>query len=459
MQIHELTTKKKNTQLDEVTWGQDPITDLGQAAGKTVSGVKNIGSAIASPFKDIAQGYSTARQDQKVNAVADKAFRAWQKYVAQLEQSIAVQPAPAKTAPGTTAPAGIATKDATAPGVPAKTPLGTTQPNTMANAPVSATNKAVVSNANATTAPATTAAASAKPNYGAQTGGGTNIKYNQPTGVPTPLAKTPQPTSKNMMEPPAKTPATVASTAPGQPITVGGQKIKPGQPGYDQLAKATLKELQAPATAVSPALAAFRDRTDGKYEAYLKAFVQKNLLAGLGFRGLVNQQEIDNAIKAIASPANADPAKQRPLWNDLARAAALAVPAAGALTGRTPGATKDSGAKTEAPVGYKIDDLKGGTITKTDKGWFRSADNYLIPTNSLAHKDYEEVATSGSTKLPDNWYNSSGKEQPPEEQPTAQAEPAKPTMTKAQISQWISRNSEDNATLKAALDAINAVKG
>jgi hypothetical protein len=32
-------------------------------------------------------------------------------------------------------------------------------------------------------------------------------------------------------------------------------------------------------------------------------------------------------------------------------------------------------------------------------------------------------------------------------------------MTKDQISQWISRNSEDYAALKAALDAINAVKG
>jgi hypothetical protein len=189
---------------------------------------------------------------------------------------------------------------------------------------------------------------------------------------------------------------------------VGKQKIKPGQPGYDQLANATLKELQtppAPATTPAPvartALDAFRDRTDGKYEAYLTAFVQKNLLAGMGFKGLVNQQEITNAIKAIASPANADPAKQRPLWNDLTRAAALAVPAAGALTGRDPSGAKPTGAPgTAAP----------------------------------------------------------GEEPKPGEDPTAQAEPAKPTMTKDQISQWISRNSEDPAALKAALDAINAVK-
>jgi hypothetical protein len=189
---------------------------------------------------------------------------------------------------------------------------------------------------------------------------------------------------------------------------VGKQKIKPGQPGYDQLANATLKELQtppAPATTPAPvartALDAFRARTDGKYEAYLTAFVQKNLLAGMGFKGLVNQQEITNAIKAIASPANSDPSKQRPLWNDLVRAAALAVPAAGALTGRDPKAPKDPNA-------------------------------------------------SGTA---------SGEEPTTGQEPTAQNEPAKPTMTKDQISQWISRNSEDHAALKAALDAINAVKG
>jgi hypothetical protein len=375
MQIRELT-QKKTTQVDEA------IADIGGAAGGAVNLAKNVGSAIASPFKDIAQGYRSARQDQKVSALADKAFRVWQNYVAQVEQSIAKQPAPAGSA-------------TTAPGAPA---------NTMANVPVSKTNKATPGNPNATPATPTTAPAAtttpttAKPNYGTQTGAGAKVTYKQPTGVPNPLAKTPQATSSNMMQPPAKTPATVASTAPGQPITVGGQKLKPGTPEYEKLAKMPLKELQAP---VSPALAAFRDRSDGKYEAYLTAFVQKNLLAGMGFKGLVNQQEITNAIKAIAAPANADPAKQRPLWNDLARATSLAVPAAGALTGRDPKASKDSNAP----------------------------------------KDPNAPATE------------------PGNDAAATTEPAKPTMTRDQISQWISRNSEDPAALKAALDAINAVKG
>jgi hypothetical protein len=382
MQIRELTTKKKIELAEGIS------SEIGDVAGQVVSGVKNVGSAIASPFKDIAQGYSTARQDQKVSALADKAFRVWQKYVAQVEQTIAKQPA-------TVAPKADATKDAVAPGAPA---------NTMANVPVSKTNKAAPGNPNATppattTAPAaTTTTTTAKPNYGTQTGAGAKVTYKQPTGVPNPLAKTLQPTSPNMMQPPAKTPATVASTAPGQTITVGGQKLKPGTKEYDQIAKATLKELQAP---VSPALAAFRDRSDGKYEAYLTAFVQKNLLAGLGFRGLVNQQEITNAIKAIAAPANADPAKQKPLWIDLVRAASLAVPAAGALTGRDPSSAKDP----KAP------------------------------------KDPNAPATTE-----------------PGNDAAATTEPANPTMTRDQISQWISRNSEDPAALKAALDAINAVK-
>ena len=80
MQIHEITKKKK---LDEA-WGEDPITDLGQAAGKTVSGIKNVGGAIAAPFKDVAGGYKDARMDQKVSALTDKAYRAWKSYESQL---------------------------------------------------------------------------------------------------------------------------------------------------------------------------------------------------------------------------------------------------------------------------------------------------------------------------------------------------------------------------------------
>jgi hypothetical protein len=43
-----------------------------------------------------------------------------------------------------------------------------------------------------------------------------------------------------------------------------------------------------------------------------------------------------------------------------------------------------------------------------------------------------------------------GEEKPGEEKPAA------PTMTKDQISQWITRNSEDHAALSAFLAAINS---
>ena len=384
MQIHELT-RKKNTQVDEA------IGDLGTGAAKVVNTVRDIGGAIASPFKDIAQGYKSTRQDQKVGAMADRAFRIWQNYVAQLEQSVAKGPAPAT--PATTSSTGGQTQ---------KTDTGLTHtanannPNKTTTAPggatADATKDATVSGA---TPPGATTATT-KPNYGAQTGAGAKVTYNQPTGVSAP--STTQPANAIGPKTPGvtvTTPGTVASTAPGQPITVGGQKLKPGTPEYEKLANApiketnrnALKELQAPAAAVSPALAAFRARTDGKYEQYLRAFVQKNLLAGMGSRELVNSAEIDQAIKEISKPENADPAKQRPLWNDLVRAAALAAPAARSLTDRTgKAAAAEPGAKAEP----------------------------------------------------------------------GDATPAAPTMTKDQISQWISRNSEDRAALTALLAAINS---
>lgn len=383
MQIHELT-RKKPQELEE-GWADPASSDIGGLAGTGVNAIKNVGSAIASPFKDIAGGYKAVRQDQKVSAMADKAFRAWQGYVGQLEQSIAKQPA--QPAQATTSSTGGQTQ---------KTPTGLTHtanannPNKTATAPGDTTTPA-------TTTPGITTPPPAKPNYGAQTGAGAKVTYNQPTGIPDPNAQ--QPTNAIGPKTPGVTttpPATVASTAQGQPITVGGQKLKPGTKEYDQIAKATLKELQAPAAAVSPALTAFRDRSDGKYEQYLTAFVQKNLLAGMGFKGLVNQGEISNAIKAIAAPANADAAKQRPLWNDLVRACALAMPSQGALTGRAGGKDKDPNA-TGAP----------------------------------------------------------GEEKPGEEKPDEE-KPAAPTMTKDQISQWITRNSEDHAALSALLAAINS---
>jgi hypothetical protein len=79
MQIHEITLKQ---QLDEALG-----SGLGTAAGKTVSGVKNAASFIASPFKNVAQGYKQGRADQNISMLADKAYRAWQDYSMQWAKS------------------------------------------------------------------------------------------------------------------------------------------------------------------------------------------------------------------------------------------------------------------------------------------------------------------------------------------------------------------------------------
>jgi len=91
MQIHEITIKNKNAQLNEGVGDA-----IGGAAGATVSGIKNVGSAIASPFKNIASGYQTGRADQKTAALADKFQRAWQQYAIQWAKSQGGQ----YTAPG-----------------------------------------------------------------------------------------------------------------------------------------------------------------------------------------------------------------------------------------------------------------------------------------------------------------------------------------------------------------------
>jgi len=78
MQIHELT----QTRLDEGLGSA-----LGGAAGKAVSGVKNVGSAIASPFKDASQSYKSGRADQTISMLADKTERAWQNYSVQWAKS------------------------------------------------------------------------------------------------------------------------------------------------------------------------------------------------------------------------------------------------------------------------------------------------------------------------------------------------------------------------------------
>ena len=78
MQIHELTQPR----LDEAVG-----STLGQQVGGAVSAVKNLGSRIASPLKNIKQGYQTGRRDQQIAMLSDRLERAWQQYSAQWAKS------------------------------------------------------------------------------------------------------------------------------------------------------------------------------------------------------------------------------------------------------------------------------------------------------------------------------------------------------------------------------------
>jgi hypothetical protein len=61
------------------------ITDtIGSVVSKGVSAVKGAGQAVASPFKDVAASYSAGQQGQKIDAMADKAYRSWKSYEGQL---------------------------------------------------------------------------------------------------------------------------------------------------------------------------------------------------------------------------------------------------------------------------------------------------------------------------------------------------------------------------------------
>jgi hypothetical protein len=81
MQIHEIT--KQNT----VELNEGVGSALGTAAGSVVSGLGKAVGAVASPFKDVAQSYKTARADSTVRLLADKLMRGWQQYMVQWAKS------------------------------------------------------------------------------------------------------------------------------------------------------------------------------------------------------------------------------------------------------------------------------------------------------------------------------------------------------------------------------------
>jgi hypothetical protein len=421
MQIHELT-KKKKVDLEE------GIADtLGGAVGKTVSGVKNVGSAIASPFKDIAGGYKDARMDQKVSAMADKAYRSWKSYEAQLlkatpdakqtgelkqallafvnknllggmylpnvinkdkitslvdqiagggnNQSASASPAHTggKVAGQVSqTPGAVAKRNARAKTTQANTAgknafgqmagqLTKTDPNydevTGAITPAGQAKKdaedarhaelmktnpkyaATVAKFDAVAPAATTAPA--KPNYGAQTGTGANIKYNQPTGIPNPNA--PQPTNALGPKTPGvkvTTPGTVASTAPGQPITIGKQKIKPGQPGYEKLANAPIREAIPTVKPITRPVGGLAARS-AQRNAPTKPATAPAAPAAPAAKPVSTPTPTTTTPAApatTATPASPAPGNEEALFKQLVQQAALAQTSA-------PGASSDGGAR------------------------------------------------------------------------------------------------------------------
>jgi len=83
MQIHEITQRKKNSQVDE------GLLDLAKkAAGAVGSGVAALGragSAVASPFRAVKGAYQTAAGTSGIGQISAKAARAWNAYAETLK--------------------------------------------------------------------------------------------------------------------------------------------------------------------------------------------------------------------------------------------------------------------------------------------------------------------------------------------------------------------------------------
>ena len=78
MQIYELTQSKK-PKLDEA----NPLAAVTGAVGNAVAGAKNLGTKIASPFKNAGSAYTSGQISAKTNSLGDKAFRAWSQFANQ----------------------------------------------------------------------------------------------------------------------------------------------------------------------------------------------------------------------------------------------------------------------------------------------------------------------------------------------------------------------------------------
>ena len=445
MQIHELTTKKKNAQLEE------GVTDaIGGAVGKTVSGVKNVGSAIASPFKDIASGYQTGRADQKTAAVADKFQRAWQQYAIQWAKSQGGQ----YTSPGAGGPPAaqspVAQPGSSAqPGAAKKATGGAVDQQALYATMQSLDNKtlsAVAKLLSQKVGPAATMAALKTPEpsatqalaesmlnelgwndvkAGAQKfGAGVKSAYQTAAPVVKQAAKT----GVNAIK---AAPGAVATAAGGTAGAIAGMPARAGTAYRASKAatsgpKMTMQELQLALTKLTNAQAkklfAFVQQIQAarkagikegvtpetllpSYEQALKAFVQKNMFAGMQYSRIQNVSQIDDLIKKLVDPANDSASAQKDLWNKLALAASVAQhTAAGSPSnqqgGQQAGAATAPGSQQQASgTGETAEELEG-TI-KQALGTVSGLDKNAATIGAMIRKNFTNNADSiGSTGVP-----------------------------------------------------------
>jgi hypothetical protein len=393
MQIHEVT-KKNNDSLNEGVGSA-----LGGMAGSVVSGLGKVGSAVASPFKDVAQGYKTARADSTVRLLADKLMRAWQQYMVQWAKSQGgtyTLPGSGNTPSAPQTPAAQA-QGAQTPAAQAKPTPGqqTVDMEKIFNTVQSLDDKqlkAIYTILSQRVGPQATMNALKAPEPGAVN----EVSYQGIKDVAKGVATAAQ-TAYQKAAPVAKKVATAGmqavKSAPKTLATTAGNVAGAvaGMPGAANTAYRTNKQrVSGPSMttgelnmAVSrltvqqaEQLLAFVNQiqtgrkaglregisdnipTD-KYQEILKAFVQKNLFTGMQYSQIQNVGDIDKLIGDIVNPANDTMSKQKELWNKLTLAASVAQRKA--APGATSGATNEptSTASTGQASGETAEQLMG----------------------------------------------------------------------------------------------------
>ena len=235
MQIHEIT-QLNTAQVDEGIGSA-----IGSALGKGIGAVKNVSTAVASPFRDAAAGYRGGKIDAQVGAIADKAYRAWSTYRQQLDQA----------APNGKADPAMVEKQLLA-FVAQNLLKGKTLSTLINKQPILDVVKKIATTTTSSTGGTTTATGTGL----VHTANPANPNQPQPAAKPAtaPGARafgqmSGQLGAKPVVNPattakPATTPATkrtkvkTPSTPGGAPATFGGQKLDPNDPNNANLFKA-----------------------------------------------------------------------------------------------------------------------------------------------------------------------------------------------------------------------------